>query len=409
MKLIFAAILAVICAVSAQAQHLERVSPLRVGMDINHFKYADSVITSAIGDKMIPGAVLAVVRKGKMAYLKAYGNRSVEPDSVAMEVNTVFDIASCSKPLSTATSTMILVDRGQIRLLDMVSFYLPNFKSWRGEDGKRRSIRIIDLLTHTSGLPAYVDMKKIELEHGVGNSSGLLDYISDCDRLFEPQTDFKYSCLNYIVLQHIIEMVSGSNLRTFAKSNIFEPLGMHHTDYIPTHRDSTGIWTTPNPPTWMDRIAPTERQPNGQILRGQVHDPIARISNSGVSGNAGLFSTAEDMALMAMMFMRRGEYNGVRILSPLAVRTMTTVPSHIDSLGRAPGWDVFSAYASNKGDLVSGSGYGHSGYTGTSIVIDPENDLAIILLTNCVHPTNGKSIVRLRSLVANCVAAAVVY
>ena len=409
MRLLFAVVLAVICVVRVEAQPLERVSPMRVGMSLEHLKYADSVIISAIGDRMIPGAVLGVVRRGKIAYLKAYGNRSVEPDSVAMEVNTVFDIASCSKPLSTAISAMILVDRGQLRLLDMVDFYIPDFKNWRGEDGKRRSIRIIDLLTHTSGLPAYVDMGKLEQESGVGNSGALLDYISDCDRLFEPQTDFKYSCLNYVVLQHIIEMVSGSNLRTFAKSNIFEPLGMYHTDYIPTRRDSNGMWVTPNPPAWMDSIAPTQCQPNGQILKGQVHDPIARISNSGVSGNAGVFSTAEDMALMAMMFLRKGEYNGTRVLSPLAVKTMTSVPRHINSLGRTPGWDVFSAYSSNKGDLVSGSAYGHSGYTGTSIVIDPENDLAIILLTNSVHPTNGKSVIRLRSLVTNCVAAAVIY
>ena len=228
---------------AAVAQPLQRVAPEQVGMDSRKLMYADEAIETAIADKEIPGAVLAVVRNGKMAYLKAYGNRRVYPAVGPMPVNTIFDMASCSKSMSTAVCTMILAERGKIRLSDPVSRYIPDFKDWTSEDGKTsKTIRIADLLTHSSGLPPYAPVAELEKKYGSPNPAGLMEYIAGCRRDFKPQTDFQYSCLNFITLQHIIETVSGQSLRDFARENIFDVLGMSHTDYLPCHRDKNGRW-----------------------------------------------------------------------------------------------------------------------------------------------------------------------
>ena len=394
------------------AQSLQRVAPEQVGMDSRKLMYADEAIEEAIANKEIPGAVLAVVRNGKMAYLKAYGNKRIYPNTEPMTANTIFDMASCSKSMSTAICTMILADRGKIRLLDPVSRYIPGFKDWESEDGKdKKVIRITDLLTHSSGLPPYAPAAELEKKYGSPNPTGLMEYIAGCKRDFKPQTDFQYSCLNFITLQHIIEAVSGQSLRDFARENIFNVLGMNHTDYLPCQRDKNGQWvnTANSQLSTLDfqltRVAPTEKQPNGQVLCGQVHDPLARILNGGISGNAGVFSCAEDIAILCAALQNGGEWNGRRILSPQGVKTMRTVPRSTAALGRSLGWDVFTAYASNSGDFFSPNTYGHTGYTGTSIVIDPDNDTSVILLINAVHPEDGHSVVRLRSLVANVVAS----
>ena len=369
----------------ALGQPLQRVAPEQTGMNSRQLTYADKAIETAINNKEIPGAVLAVVRHGKLAYLKAYGNKQLLPDTEQMDVNTVFDMASVSKAMSTAISAMILIERGQLRLTDRVSLYIPGFS----ED-----IRITDLMTHTSGLPPYAPVKELTAKYGAPNPKGLIEYISGCKTNFKPGTDFQYSCLNYIALQHVIETVSGQSLRDFAKTHIFDPLGMQHTDYCPTGET-------------LERCAPTEKQKDGSILKGIVHDPLARIMNAGVSGNAGVFSDANDLAILAAMLLNNGEYNGHRILSPLGVKTMRSIPRHIPGLGRALGWDLFSPYASNNGDLFGPNTYGHTGYTGTSITIDPDNDTAVILLTNSVHPDDKGKATRLRSLVANAVAASI--
>ena len=360
-----------LCLQVATAQPLQRVAPEQVGMDSRKLMYADEAIETAIANKDIPGAVLAVVRNGKMAYLKAYGNKRIYPSVEPMTTNTIFDMASCSKSMSTAVCTMILAEHGKLRMLDPVSLYIPNFKNWESADGKEKKvIRIADLMTHTSGLPPYAPVGELEKQYGSPNPDGLMEYIATCKRDFKPQTDFQYSCLNFITLQHIIETISGQSLRDFARENIFDVLGMEHTD-------------------------------------GQVHDPLARIMNGGISGNAGVFSCAEDIAVLCAALQNGGEWNGRRILSPLGVKTMRTVPRATASLGRTLGWDCFTAYASNNGDLFGPNTYSHTGYTGTSIVIDPDNDTSVILLINAVHPEDGHSVVRLRSLVANAVAASI--
>lgn len=382
------------CACTSHAQQLPKVSPESVGMSSSHLKYADEIIEKAISDKEIPGAVLGVVKDGKMAYLKAYGNKEVYPNTVRMDVNTVFDLASLTKPVATATSAMILIERGQLRLLDKVNLFIPNFQGWKTADGKTIDIRVVDLLTHTSGLPSYAPVETLEKQIGAPNPNGLINYIATCKRDFEPLTNMQYSCLNYITLQRIIEIISKQNLRDFAMKNIFDVLGMSHTDYQPKGET-------------LARTAPTQRQKDGSVLRGIVHDPLARVMNGGISGNAGLFSDANDLAIFAAALQNGGELNDKRILSPLGVKAMRTVPRHVSQFGRTLGWDVFSAYASNSGDLLSPDTYGHTGYTGTSLVIDPENNLSVILLTNRAHPNDGGSVVRLRSLVANAVAGAV--
>ena len=376
------------------AQHLELVSPEQVGMSSKQIMHADKIIEQAIQQKEIPGAVLAVVKDGKMAYLKAYGNKQVFPSTISMDVNTVFDLASLTKPVATAISAMILVERGQLRLLDKVNLYIPNFKEW--SDGKnKKDIRVIDLMTHTSGLPSYAPVAQLEKEKVSSRPIQMIEYISKVKRDFEPQTDFQYSCLNYITLQRIIETISKQNLRTFAKENIFDVLGMVHTDYLPFGET-------------LVRTAPTERLKDGSVLKGIVHDPLARIMNLGISGNAGLFSDANDLAILVAALQNNGEYNGKRILSPLGVKAMRTVPHATKDIGRTPGWDVFTPYSSNNGDLFGPNTYGHTGYTGTSITIDPDVNTAVILLTNRAHPNDGGEVVRLRSLVANVVAASII-
>ena len=416
MKLLSSFFFIVLLALQANAQSLQRVAPEQVGMDSRHLLYADEAIETAIANKDIPGAVLAVVRNGKMAYLKAYGNKRVYPNTEPMTVNTIFDMASCSKSMSTAICTHILAERGKLRLLDPVSLYIPEFKSWVSEDGKdKKIIRIADLLTHTSGLPPYAPTSELEKQYGSPSPDGMIEYIANCRRDFKPQTDFQYSCLNYITLQRIIETVSRQSLRDFARENLFDVLGMTHTDYLPCKRDKDGKWintadahwATSTEGDWHSLIAPTEKQSDGSVLCGQVHDPLARVMNGGISGNAGVFSCAEDIAVLCAALQNGGEWNGHRILSPLGVKAMHTVPRATATLGRTLGWDNFTAYASNNGDYFSPNTYGHTGYTGTSIIIDPDNNTSVILLVNAVHPEDGHSMVRLRSLIANVVAASI--
>ena len=387
-------IVSILCAMQIVAQPLQQIAPELIGMDSRRLAYADDVILAAVENKEIPGAVLAVVHKNKLAYLKAYGNKQVYPSNVPMDVNTVFDMASVSKSMSTAISACILIERGKLRLSDPIKDFIPGFEGWEDENGRKMDIRLVDIMTHTSGLPPYANVDSLTAIYGSPSPDGLIEHIATCKRDFRPKTRFQYSCLNYITLQRVIEVVSGQNLRDFAKENIFDVLGMTHTDYNPTGET-------------LERVAPTEKQPDGSVLKGRVHDPLARIMNDGISGNAGVFSDANDLAILACALINNGEYNGKRILSPMGVRMMRTVPRNIADLGRTPGWDVSSAYASNNGDIFGPNTYGHTGYTGTSFIIDPDSGTAVILLANRVHPEDVGGVVRLRALVANAVAASI--
>ena len=378
--------------------HLRVVSPRKVHLSEDKLAKADSAILDAISRKEIPGAVLGIVRHGCMAYKKAYGCRQVYPTIEPMTTETIFDMASCSKSMSTAISVMQLCENGMLRLTDPVANYIPDFCNWKDGEGNTATIRIQHLLTHTSGLPAYASVESLKKKYGAPNPQGLLEHICQVKRQFKPGTDFQYSCLNYIVLQNIIQKCTGQSLRDYAREHIFLPLGMQHTFYLPIGEDHS---------RWTNLIAPTTRQDDGSVLRGQVHDPLARIMNGGISGNAGVFSTVDDIALLCATLQNGGRWKGTRILSEQTVHTMRTVPEWAKEFGRTYGWDVSSPYASCNGELLSSETYGHTGYTGTSIVIDPVNDISIILLVNAVHPIDGPSrMVRLRSLISNIVASA---
>ena len=385
-----------LCAGLLCAQPLQRVAPSTVGMDAQKLTYVDEIIQASMAAGEIPGAVLAIVRGDKIAYIKAYGNKSVLPKTEPMTENTVFDLASVSKPVGTAISMMQLMERGKFRLTDPVSMYIPGFEPWKDSvSGRSIAIRIIDLLTHTSGLPAYGPTEQLIAQYGSPSPEGMIAYIASCKREYKPGTTFQYSCLNFITLQNILQNITGQKLSDYAKANVFDVLGMKNTMYNPTGET-------------LALCAPTEQQADGSIILGKVHDPLARLLNGGNSGNAGVFSNAEDLAVLAAAMMNGGAYNGKRILSPLTVATMTRVPEGMEQFGRSLGWDNYSAYASNNGNIFDPKQtFGHTGYTGTSIIIDPVAKTAVILLAHRVHPKDVGSVVRLRALVANAVAGAI--
>jgi CubicO group peptidase (beta-lactamase class C family) len=289
---------------------------------------------------------------------------------------------------------MLLVERGQVRLWDRVKIYVPEFSTWYGEKGiAGEKARLWHLLTHTSGLPPYTDAKEAGKKLGDPcTTADLARLIAEIPKESPVGTKFVYSCLNYITLAHIVHKVTGKTIAEFAAEEIFKPLGMTRTFYRP-------------PEALISSCVPTEVV-NGAPLRGVVHDPLARLQG-GISGNAGLFSTADDLAVFAQMLLNKGQYDGVRVLSPLTVERMTEIYPKVGESGRGLGWDLDSDYATVRGDLFGPASYGHSGYTGTSIWIDPETQTTVVFLTNRVHPDDKGDIIALRSKVANVVAAAI--
>lgn len=392
-------VLALFATVALNAQSVERVKPSEVGMDEARLVKVDDIINEAIADGVAPGAVIAVVRDGKLAYLKAYGNKSVYPSVEPMTENTVFDLASCSKVVGTAMSMARLLEQGGYRLTDRVDMYIPGFQPYVDpETGEKINIRIVDLLTHSSGLPSYVNPDVVIKAKGKADPDSLMSYICTMKRVYKPTTKFEYSCLNFITLQNILQNITGKTLADYAQENIFDVLGMENTTYMPTKK-----------PEIMKLVAPTEKQPDGKCLLGEVHDPLARVMNHGNSGNAGVFSNAEDLAKLAAALMNDGNFNGKQVLGKLTIENMTRVPEETKKLGRSLGWDNYSSYASNNGNLFHPTRtFGHTGYTGTSFILDPVSKTAVILLAHRVHPADKGSAVRLRALVANVVAASIV-
>ncbi len=378
---------------------LERVKPSQVGMDEARLSRVDEVINASIEKKEIPGAVLAVVRNGKMAYIKAYGNKSVYPEVVPMTEDVVFDLASCSKVVGTAMSMNHLMESGGFRLTDRVDMYIPGFQPYVDpETGKKTNIRMIDLLTHSSGLPSYVSPEVVIKDKGKDDPDSLMSYICTMRRKHVPTTTFEYSCLNFITLQNVLQNITGMTLAEYAQKNIFDVLGMTSTTYLPK-----------NKPEIMAKVAPTEKKGEGECFLGEVHDPLARVMNHGNSGNAGVFSCAEDLAVLAAALMNGGNYNGRQVLGKQTVETMTQVPAGFEHLGRSLGWDNYSDYNSNQGNLFHKTRtFGHTGYTGTSFIVDPVSKTAVILLAHRVHPEDKGGVARLRALVANIVAGSIV-
>lgn len=343
----------------------------------NSFPAVDAAIQKAVADGLIPGAVCIIGHNGQVIHRKAYGRRSLEPQREPMTLDTIFDIASLTKSIATATSVMLLVEQGKVRLNDPVSKYVPEF----AKNGKA-DVTVRELFTHYSGLREDLDLK----EPWRGQAEGWRR--ADDEKLVSPPgAMFRYSDINYIMLGEIVERVSGMPLNQYAETNIFQPLNMTSTRFLP-------------PESWRSRIAPTEYDENHVMLRGVVHDPTSRRMG-GVAGHAGLFSTADDLAIFAQNLLSR-----TRILSPLTIEKMTTPqqPPWATSL-RGLGWDIDSPFSSNRGELFPVGSFGHTGFTGTSLWIDPYTQTYVILLTNAVHPHVGKSVVSLRSRIATAVAA----
>lgn len=417
MKRLIVSALAAALAVSALAQGtLRQATPESHGMDSEKLAQVDRVINDAIAAKEIPGAVLSVVRGNDIVYLKAYGNKSVVPTVEPMTTGTLFDLASVSKCVGTTLAFMQLIENGYVRLTDNVDRYIPNFKPWKDpESGETVDITIRDLLSHSSGLTPYINADTFVKEYGGNNPEKMEWYIATkVKRNFRPGTDFMYSCLNFVTLQRILERVTGEKLYEYAQKHVFDVLGLTHTCYFPL------IYTpaVSNSAELAGLCAPTEVQADGKPLVAQVHDPMARMIMGGNSGNAGVFSNAEDLSVVCAAVMNGGvlmdkkgrPLESTRILSPLTVRLMTTIPSQNDpSVGRALGWDKKSSHSGPRGDLFNPeTTIMHTGYTGTSIVIDMESKTAVILLTHRVHPQDKGGVGRLRALVANIVAGSII-
>ncbi len=392
---LLAVFLLILAATASFAQPLPSGKPEEVGMSSARLARVHDIIKAAVANKDFPGAVLLVARRGKVVLREAYGLSQLVPEEKPMTPDLIFDLASISKPVSTATSIMILVEQGRIRLWDRVNLYVPEFVAYIQEGGiPGEDARLWHLLTHTSGLPPYTDAAEVEKLYGKPcPTETLVRHIAQLRKTDPPGKTFTYSCLGYITLAHILNKVTGQTLAEFAAENIFRPLKMEHTFYNP-------------PDNFRDLCVPTQVV-EGSVLKGVVHDPLARLQG-GISGNAGLFSTADDLAVFGQMMLGGGEYRGVRILSPLAVERMTEIYPKVSLSGRGLGWDLDSDYATNGGDLFGPQSYGHSGYTGTSLWIDPETQTTVVFLTNRAHPDDKGDVIALRSKVANVVAASII-
>ena len=338
----------------------------------------DPVMERAVAAGNMPGGVLLVGHDGHVVYRKAFGMRSLEPTREAMTLNTIFDMASLTKCVATTMSMMKLIEDGNVRLNDPVSAFLPEF----AQNGKQ-DITIRELMTHYSGLAPDLDLSTPWSGRNTAFRMAMEQRPQN-----PPGTKFVYSDINFEVLGFIVEKVSGMQLNEYALKHVFEPLGMKHTRFLP-------------PDAWKAEIAPTQYDENGKMLRGVVHDPTARRMG-GVAGHAGLFSTADDMAIFAQELL-----SGDKVLSRESVEKMSTpqTPANAASV-RGLGWDIDSPFASNRGELLPVGSFGHTGFTGTSLWIDPATDTYIILLTNSVHPRTGRSVISLRGRVADAVAGA---
>jgi CubicO group peptidase (beta-lactamase class C family) len=341
----------------------------------------DTVVQEEIHAGHLPGAVVLVGCGDRILYHKAFGLAVAEPFQVAMQNDTIFDLASLTKPIATAAAILILVDRGKLDPNDRVATYLPAFACNGKED-----VRIRHLLTHTSGLPAYTDAKVLKDLYGSPCPDKLVEKICSLNAQSEPGKEFRYSCLGYITLAQIVRIVTGQDIGEFTRVNLFEPLGMEHTRFNP-------------PAAWQEEIAGTEIV-DEELLRGTVHDPLARLM-AGVGGNAGLFSTASDLSIYCRMLLNGGSWNGKQVLSPAAIAMLTTAQSH----GRAYGFDVSSSYSWVKGPNASPATFCHTGYTGTSLVCDPATGTYLILLTNSVHPHDKGTSKPIRQKIAEIVFA----
>ena len=408
------------------AQSLPVAAPQTVGMSAERLKQIDALVEKDIKDKKLPGAVVLVGRKGKIVYRKAFGNRALVPAVEKMTVDTIFDAASLTKPITTATSVMILVERGQLRLNDTIDKFFPELK---GRDSGK--ITVQQLLTHVSGYQPDFDLR----EKWTG-SNGMLNALA-VEPLRNPSgTKFVYSDIGFIVLGEIVERVSKMGdcatevkdsvnsdcFDRFASRNIFQPLKMKDSRFF--RLSNTSVEAVINEANLIEkRVAPTENikgqnsylgskfegdeKTGNLILRGQVHDPTA-FRMSGIAGHAGLFSTADDLARYCQMLLNGGTLDGRRILSAATIEKMTA-PYVISETGaaRGLGWDINTGFSANRGELFPLGSFGHTGFTGTGVWIDRVSQTFVVFLSNRVHPDGKGDVTPLRAKVSTVVASAI--
>ena len=350
------------------------------------------IVNAAIARHELPGAVVRVGQRDATLYHEAFGQRAVQPAGEPMTEDTIFDLASLTKVVATTPSVMQLVEQGRLRLSDPVSQYIDGF----GKYGKR-GITIGHLLTHTSGL-----RPDLELEVEFSGAAEAIRRASEEVPIAQPGERFIYSDINFFLLGAIVEHVTGERLDRYASRHVFQPLGMNETTFLP-------------PESLRARIAPTERcdplawpctRADAPFLRGIVHDPTARRMG-GVAGHAGLFSTAADLSRFCRMLLGGGRLGSVRVLSVATVTRMTAPATPVSMRDvRGLGWDIDSMYSANRGELFPIGSYGHTGFTGTSLWLDPSSQSYVIFLSNRVHPDGKGDVTPLRGRVATVAAAA---
>ena len=345
---------------------IPEISPDAAGMDSARLAVIDDIVREGIEQGKMPGCVVIIGRREGIVFRKSYGFRQTTPQQVPMTMNTVFDLASLTKPIATATSVMILVQQGKVDINAAVALYLPEF-AVNGKD----QITVRQLLTHTGGLIADNSISDY-----AGTPEEAIQKVYNLKPTTEPGAEFTYSDVGFIVLGQIVQAVSGKNVHEFSGEAVFQPLGMTETGYLPAE-------------ALRARAAVTEQR-EGRWMQGEVHDPRA-YALGGIAGHAGLFSTADDVAMYAVMMLNHGQLGDIQILQPDTFALMTTAVD-VPRGRRALGWDCRTGYSSNRGDLMSSSAFGHGGFTGTGIWIDPEQNLFVIFLSNRVHP-DGKGLV----------------
>ena len=389
MRFLLPAALVLALAATPGAEGGRQAPPSEVG----GFARIDTLVREAIAAGQTPGAVVVVGRGDQTVFQTALGIRSTQPTREPLTLDTVFDLASLTKVVGTTTAVMTLIEDGRLRLNDPVATYVPGF-----ERNGKAGITIKHLLTHVSGLRPDVDL------HPWSGYDAAIDLARNETPTAQPGEQFVYSDINFFLLGDIVQRISGQSLDAYLKARVFGPLGMTETGYLP-------------PKTLLPRIAPTERcaeqdawpckRPNVEPLRGVVHDPTARRMG-GMAGHAGLFSTAHDLQLFARMLLGKGRLGNTRVLSEASVIAMTsrqTPPNLVASRGL--GWDIDSQFSSNRGDLFPvGRSYGHTGFTGTSLWIDPTTDSYVIFLSSRLYPDGTGDVTPLRNRVATVAAAA---
>ena len=362
------------------------------GSKSGQFARIDELVAEGIATRAAPGAVVLIGRDGQTVYEKAFGSRATVPGQEAMTLDTIFDLASLTKVVATTTAVMTLVEQGQVRLNDPVASFVPGFERY----GKA-AITVRHLLTHVSGLRPDVDL------HPWTGYDAAIALAVDEVPTSAPGEQFVYSDINFFLLGHIVTRVTGQSLDAYLQRMVFAPLGMRDTGFLPAR-------------ALLPRIAPTERcteqdawpckRPEAAPLRGVVHDPTARRMG-GIAGHAGLFSTARDLQRFARMLVNGGELDGVRVLSAASVaRMIAPVPMPGNAGTRGLGWDIDTSFSSNRGDLFPVGSFGHTGFTGTSLWIDPASKSYVIFLSSRLHPDGVGDVGVLRSRIATVAAAA---